>query len=73
MSDMWFIGTDRCGSKLAINERHVTSVREGMYGLVLCDSGRMSMASEIASVRCVNASEMLRFMRGEDQPKEATL
>lgn len=69
MSAMWFIG-HTSGDKpkrVALAESHVLhGVRDEYFEFWFNDKDGNLTKLDIASVRCVNSSEMLRFMRGEE-------
>lgn len=66
MSDMWLIGIDAVdGRRLAIGHSLICAVSAKENVLVLRDNECADISFVPSSVRCVNASEMLRFMQKE--------
>jgi hypothetical protein len=71
MNAMWFVGVRiDTGSKIAIAESDVktVSIHEDGLRVAFCEpNGKISVFGlDTPTVRCVNSSEMLRFMRGEE-------
>lgn len=73
MSSMWFVGTNDTGDRCAFSTVNVDRMwvcadgfKEGVFvSHAICGIAHQTLLCR-ESIRCVDSSEMLRFMRGED-------
>ena len=67
---MWFIGVSAFnGNRLAMKESSLTVCNRNGHRLIVEGRDNTFDILRVETARCVNASEMLRFMRGEDEAK----